>query len=75
MFGKSFYGSTTIGERGQIVIPIEARKVLNIERGEKLLVFGFHGDSILLSKISSFKKLSVELTKKQKEVEEIIKKS
>ena len=34
------YGSTTVGERGQIVIPIEARKELNLEPGSKLLVFG-----------------------------------
>jgi len=33
-----FYGTTTVGERGQIVIPAEARKVLNINPGDKLLV-------------------------------------
>jgi AbrB family looped-hinge helix DNA binding protein len=35
-----FYGSVTIGERGQVVIPIEARKELELEPGAKLLVFG-----------------------------------
>ena len=33
-----FYGSATVGERGQIVIPAEARKDLNINPGEKLLI-------------------------------------
>jgi len=38
--GKRFYGSVTVSERGQIVIPIEARKDFNIKTGDKLLVFG-----------------------------------
>lgn len=33
-----FYGAVTIGERGQIVIPAEARAALNLQAGEKLLV-------------------------------------
>lgn len=33
-----FYGAVTVGERGQIVIPAEARTALNILPGEKLLV-------------------------------------
>ncbi|MDO8578232.1 MAG: AbrB/MazE/SpoVT family DNA-binding domain-containing protein [Dehalococcoidales bacterium] len=35
-----FYGSTTIGERGQMVIPVEARKDFQITPNTKLLVFG-----------------------------------
>lgn len=38
--GKFFFGSVVVGERGQIVIPKEARKVFNIESGDKLLVLG-----------------------------------
>ena len=38
-----FYGATTIGERGQIVIPAEARKDFEITPSTKLLVFGSHG--------------------------------
>jgi len=37
---KKFYGSVTVSERGQIVIPIDARKDFGIETGDKLLVFG-----------------------------------
>ncbi len=33
-----FYGSATVGERGQIVIPAEAREELGIAPGDKLLV-------------------------------------
>ena len=35
---KKFYGSVTVGERGQIVIPAEARNELDFNPGEKLLV-------------------------------------
>lgn len=35
-----FYGSVTVGERGQVVIPVEARKEFRLEPGAKLLVFG-----------------------------------
>jgi AbrB family looped-hinge helix DNA binding protein len=38
--GKKFYGSITVSECGQIVIPVEARKDFDIRTGDKLLVFG-----------------------------------
>jgi AbrB family looped-hinge helix DNA binding protein len=34
-----FLGSVTIGERGQIVIPAEARKACDLHTGDRLLVF------------------------------------
>jgi AbrB family looped-hinge helix DNA binding protein len=37
---EKFYGSTVMGERGQVVIPAEAREELGIEPGEKLIVLG-----------------------------------
>ena len=33
-----FYGSTTVGERGQIVLPAKLRKDFKINKGDKLLV-------------------------------------
>ena len=38
--GKFFFGSVVVGERGQIVIPKEARVVFNINAGDKLLILG-----------------------------------
>ena len=38
--GKRFYGAVTVSERGQIVIPAEARRDFGIEIGDKLLVLG-----------------------------------
>lgn len=35
-----FYGSVTVGERGQVAIPAEARRDQEIAAGSKLLAFG-----------------------------------
>lgn len=35
-----FFGSVTVGERGQIAIPAEARRELDISPANKLLAFG-----------------------------------
>ena len=37
-----FYGSTTVGERGQIVLPAKLRKDFQINKGDKLLVMVDH---------------------------------
>lgn len=33
-----YYGSTVIGEKGQVVVPAELRKKFGIEQGDKFLV-------------------------------------
>ena len=38
--GLKHYGSTTVGERGQVVLSIEARKKFGIEPGDRLIVLG-----------------------------------
>lgn len=44
------FGTTTLGERGQVVIPAEIREKLGLEPGEKFMVLlhGF-GSVVLLS--------------------------
>lgn len=37
---RRFYGTVTVSDRGQVVIPAEARRDLGIAVGDKLLVFG-----------------------------------
>ena len=39
IFKGKAYGSVTVGERGQLVIPAELRKALNIKSGDQLMVF------------------------------------
>lgn len=39
IFKGKTYGAITVGERGQVVIPAELRKILNIKSGDQLIVF------------------------------------
>ncbi|MCX5712244.1 MAG: AbrB/MazE/SpoVT family DNA-binding domain-containing protein [Candidatus Omnitrophica bacterium] len=39
IFKGKVYGSVTIGERGQLVIPAELRKALKLKTGDQLMVF------------------------------------
>ncbi|GGM49607.1 hypothetical protein GCM10010489_21290 [Microbacterium saperdae] len=48
--GRVFYGSVTVGERGQVVIPAQARRDHEIEPGQKLIVLG-NADGIALMSI------------------------
>jgi len=50
--GKRFYGAITVSDRGQIVIPAEARRDFNIEVGDKLLVLGDLEQGLALIKAS-----------------------
>jgi len=45
--GKCF-GSTIVGPRGQVVIPVDARRELDIDVGSKLLVFSHFGNRGLI---------------------------
>lgn len=51
--GKRFYGAITVSERGQIVIPADARRDFNIQVGDKLLVLGDLEQGLALIKAST----------------------
>jgi AbrB family looped-hinge helix DNA binding protein len=48
IFKGKAYGSVTVGERGQIVIPSQLRKALNIKSTDQLMVFA-HLDKKVVS--------------------------
>ncbi len=48
VFGE-FVGTTSMGQRGQVVIPKEARERLGAKAGDKFLVVVHYGKLILLS--------------------------
>lgn len=51
------YGSTVIGEKGQVVIPAEVRKMFRIKSGDKFLVMaGERGVGIMLLRADSLAK-------------------
>ncbi|HEX3099604.1 MAG TPA: AbrB/MazE/SpoVT family DNA-binding domain-containing protein [Patescibacteria group bacterium] len=61
---QEFYGTTTIGERGQIVIPQEARKAMKLKNADKLLAFGMGNDMLVLAKVSQLQKFAKNLSTK-----------
>jgi AbrB family looped-hinge helix DNA binding protein len=42
-----FYGAVTVSDRGQVVIPAQARRDLDIKVGEKMLVVGGPGGGLM----------------------------
>ncbi len=53
---EQFFGAVTVGERGQVVIPAEARKRMGISAGDKLLVMGHpFSEGVVLVKIDSMR--------------------
>lgn len=51
-----FFGAATVGDRGQVVIPADARKSVGINPGDKVLVIGHPtGAGLLLCKIDAMR--------------------
>ena len=48
MRGKHMFGVVTVGDKGQIVIPVRARRVFNINSGDQLMVLGDENSGIAL---------------------------
>ena len=44
------FGTAKVGDRGQIVIPKEAREFFDIEPGDTLLILGKHETGLIITK-------------------------
>ncbi len=51
--GKHLFGVVKIGEKGQILIPKEAREVFDLKPGDKLLMLGDEERGIALMKVDA----------------------
>ncbi|MBI5530676.1 MAG: AbrB/MazE/SpoVT family DNA-binding domain-containing protein [Candidatus Doudnabacteria bacterium] len=51
------YGTTTIGARGQVVIPAQARKDLKLKPGDQFIVMGKFGKVVALVKTDQLSEL------------------
>ena len=72
---EQFYGTTTMGQKGQVVIPAEARISLGFKKGDKLLVFGMGHDMIAITKLSHVERFAKHLSSKLDAMRNIIKKN
>ncbi len=57
--GKRIYGIVTVGERGQISIPKEARAEFDIKPGDKLIVAGFRRRGIHIMKAEHMREFAL----------------
>ena len=76
MFEQKFFGTATVGEKGQIVIPHEARNKIDLKVGDKLLVCsgpGNHG--LFLIKSDMIKNVMAKMTEKFQKMQSEIDKS
>ena len=48
MHGKHMFGMVTVGDKGQIVIPVRARRVFHINPGDQLIVLGDENSGLAL---------------------------
>ena len=61
--GKHIFGTVKVGERGQIVIPEEAREIFDINPGDTLLVLGDEEQGIAVVKADVMKEVAVKILK------------
>ena len=52
--GKHMFGVVTVGDKGQIVIPVRARRMFGIVPGSQLMVLGEEGQGIAIVDASRF---------------------
>lgn len=57
--GKYIFGTVKVGERGQIVIPKEARELFDINPGDTLLVMGDKEQGIAIAKADVMKDVAI----------------
>lgn len=59
--GRHVFGTVKVGERGQIVIPKEAREIFGISPGDTLLVLGDEEHGLFISKPETIEHLAEQL--------------
>ena len=67
------FGSMTVSPRGQVVIPANARKELDINSGDTLLACALsHGQGLLLLKVDAIEQILSTLSERLTEFEKLV---
>ena len=67
--GKHVFGVVTVGDKGQIVIPHKARKISQVQSGDRFIVLGDEYQGIALIKESNFINMINEVKKEGEQYE------
>ncbi len=72
----AFYGTATIGTKGQIVIPAEAREDLGFKTGDKVVVIGIkeHG-MVGICNLESVEKMFAQMSERLETMRQVIDKT
>ena len=60
------FGTAKVGDRGQIVIPKEARELFNIQPGDTLLILGEEDKGLIVSRPELLRDLADEIFESKK---------
>ncbi|HKX72423.1 MAG TPA: AbrB/MazE/SpoVT family DNA-binding domain-containing protein [Candidatus Saccharimonadales bacterium] len=72
----NFYGTATVGTKGQIVIPAKAREELGIEAGDSMVIIGIKDHNMLgVCPVSSVEAMLEHMTHKLNEIKSVIDKT
>ena len=63
---KRVFGTARVGDRGQIVIPKEARELFGIQPGDTLLILGDQETGLIVSRPEVLNDLADQLLKQMK---------
>ena len=58
---KKIFGTAKVGEKGQIVIPKEARELFSIEPGDTMLILGDKACGLVITKMDVFNDAAVKI--------------
>ena len=64
--GRYIFGTVTIGDKGQIVIPVKARRLFHLEPGDSLVVLADENTGLALVKADFFLEMSRQMQEKMK---------
>ena len=64
--GRHIFGTAKVGERGQIVIPRDARALFGIRPGDTLLILGDQETGLIVSRPEVLNDLADQLLKQMK---------